>query len=317
MKFHPQIDDNLKLETDDGLIIRVVESRSHSKASEKYLDIEVRFPSGEEFSWSIPTEYRRTGVDLNESTANELKDYIVSYVQSCDPANWAKWREEQEAFWATRGGAVVTKPFFDALASDFKWKSGESDLPVNPNSQRRIQDLKEMGYTLATHTSMTDQATGKKCTHHILMPVPRGGLTGYETISASLKKRIIGLLGSYDAFEGKVVNKDSLLPDHKFPEIRWDDQTRRESLDDLSDDHLGNDFQLLNNQRNQQKRESCRKCFQTGKRPFPYGLPFYYEGGEDWPADVPTRGKDAEYGCVGCGWYDLEQWRRAAKKRLE
>lgn len=317
MKFHPQIDDNLELKTDDGLTIRIIESRSHSKASEKYLDIEVRFPSGEELSWSVPTEYRRTGVDLNESTADELTDYIVSYVQSCSPANWAKWREEQEAFWATRGGAVVTKPFFDALASDFTWKSGESDLPVNPNSQRRIQDLKEMGYTLATHTNMTDKATGKKCTHHILMPVPRGGVTGYETISPALKSRIIALLGAYDAFEGKIIGKHSLLPDHKFPEIRWDDATRRESLEALGDAQLRNDFQLRNNQRNQQKREVCRNCFQTGKRPYPYGVKFYYEGGEDWPADVSTRGKTAESGCVGCGWYDLEKWRQSVKKKLE
>jgi len=45
----------------------------------------------------------------------------------------------------------VTKPFFDKLLS-LKWNSVKHDFPANPNWARRIQDIKELGFTLATAT---------------------------------------------------------------------------------------------------------------------------------------------------------------------
>jgi hypothetical protein len=71
-----------------------------------------------------------------------------------------------------------------------------------------------------------------------------------------------------------------------------------------------NDFQLLTNQRNQQKREVCRHCYQTGKRGLIYGIPFFYKGSIDWNRSIPQRGKEAEKGCVECAWYDIERWRK-------
>ena len=84
-------------------------------------------------------------------------------------------------------------------------------------------------------------------------------------------------------------NQDSLLPDHKFPQKRWDAETRRESLAKLDVTEIKRDFQLISNQRNLRKREVCRKCYQTGNRGTPFGIKFYYVGGEKWPADVPKK----------------------------
>jgi hypothetical protein len=122
------------------------------------------------------------------------------------------------------------------------------------------------------------------------------------------------VLDNYDAYEGK--NGAHLLPDHKFPEIRWDQDSRRPDLTIMDDTMLRHDFQLLTNQRNQQKREVCRTCYQTNRRGFPFGIKFFYEGSETWPCDVPRTGRAAEKGCVGCGWYDLEAWRQALIARL-
>jgi len=36
-----------------------------------------------------------------------------------------------------------------------------------------------------------------------------------------------------------------------------------------------------------------------------YILPFFYEGNENWDPSIPIKGKSAEKGCVGCGWYDI------------
>ena len=289
--------------------------RKHSKASEEY--VEVRFSYGRKsFEWDIPIEYRRTGTHLSDSSEEEILEYIEEVYDKCNPETWTSFRREQDAFWADKSGAAVTRSFFDVLASDFTWKSVKSDLPQNPNWARRVQDLKEMGYTIATRTSMFDSRTQRNSTHLLLIPLPRGGITGYETWTPAVRNRIIQLLDSRDAYEGKRAKKDGLLPDHKFPEIRWDENVRRDDLSQLSDQEIKDDFQLLTNQRNLQKREVCRSCYQTGKRGFPFGIAFFYEGSADWDLTIPKRGLQAQAGCVGCGWYDLEAWRRALNESM-
>lgn len=286
--------------------------RRHSKASESYIDVTFRYDDGTIWEGAIPVEYRRTGVDLAESSA--IEEYLQQAFLYCHPSNYPKWRQEQEVFWLQKE-AEVTKSFFDVLIT-FKWTCVACQLPPNPNWARRIQDLKEMGYTIATHTSKKCPTCGSKKTHIILVPLPRGGISGYEVWSSSLRKKIIDLLGGYDAYEGKTVGKDNLLPDHKFPEIRWGNDTRRHSLEHLADTEIREQFQLLTNQRNLQKREVCRKCYQTGDRGYPFGIQYYYEGDEKWPDTIPKSGKVAEVGCSGCGWYDLQKWRIALNRKL-
>ena len=72
----------------------------------------------------------------------------------------------------------------------------------------------------------------------------------------------------------------------------------------------------MTNQRNQQKREVCRTCFQTGKRGYPFGIKYYYFGSEDWDPNIPQKGKRAERGCEGCGWYDMAKWRQCLLDNL-
>ena len=145
----------------------------------------------------------------------------------------------------------------------------------------------------------------------------RGGNegNGYETWTPALRKRIIKVLGSIDVYEDTF--SPHCLPDHKFSEIRWDDETKGENPDAMADEEIRQKFQLLTNQRNQQKREVCRTCFQTGKRGYPFGIKYYYAGTEDWDPHIPVKGKQAEYGCVGCGWYDIAEWRKQVLSKLE
>lgn len=83
----------------------------------------------------------------------------------------------------------------------------------------------------------------------------------------ALRKRIIKVLGSIDVYEDTF--SPHCLPDHKFSEIRWDDETKGENPDAMADEEIRQKFQLLTNQRNQQKREVCRTCFQTGSADIP------------------------------------------------
>lgn len=303
----------------DGEIIKNIEilgRRKHSKASEEYVDVVFKY-AHLLFSWSIPIEYRRTGVEFSNSTLEEITGYVSKVYEQCTPKNWAKFRTAQEQFWETKPNAIVTKEFFDILASDFSWKSVRQDLPNNSNSQRRIQDLKEFGFTIATHTRMLHEASGEVSTHHLLLPLARGGITGYETWSPALRRKIIQVLGAVDAYEIPGGNLHNLLPDHKFPEIRWVEDSRRANLEALTDEEIQRDFQLITNQRNQQKREACRKCFQTSERPTLFGINFFAEGNKSWPKELPLRGKAAEAGCRGCGWYDISEWRNSLNSRLD
>jgi hypothetical protein len=296
------------------LKIQKLEIRNHSKASEKYIDVIFKYSNGFSYEISVPIEYRRTGTEIDEDGIDEYLEKIYNEVNS---SNWGKWKAEQEIFWSTeKPGATVTRSFFDILSKKFNWCCATCDLPANPNFARRIQDLKEYGYTLATNTKRHCPKCKKNTTQLILLPIRRGGVTGYETWSPAIRNKIIDVLKSFDAFEAKIGRKEGLLPDHKFPEIRWDSETRRDSLEHLTEKDIKEDFQLLSNQRNQQKREVCRTCFQTGNRGVIYGIPFFYKGTSKWSSTIPKIGKSAEAGCIGCGWYDINQWREKLSEKF-
>ena len=205
----------------------------------------------------------------------------------------------------------MTKPIFDMMAKDFSWFV-YNELPATSNPARRLQDLKEAGFTIGTR-----KRAGSRDLEFMLVPKPRGAEGGYEYWSGALRTRIVKLLANHDAYEGKAGNPKHLLPDHKFPEIRWHTDTGRETLEDLTDAQIIHDFQLVTNQRNQQKREVCRRCFDTNMRGYPFGIKYFYSGDEAWPAAVAKAGKAAEQGCIGCGWYDLKAWRASLQAKAD
>lgn len=290
------------------------EFKKHSKASEAYIHVSFSYPT-EKYIWDgwVPVEYRRTGVSIK--TNDELVDYLNDVYTQMDPKNIPQWHKEQESFWAEKKNAQTTKAFYDSLSKG-GWQCVECTLPQNPNWARRIQDLKEFGYTLATDTKRYCPTCGANKTHLIMLPIKRGGIkgNGYETWSPALRKRIIRVLGGIDVYEN--VQSPHCLPDHKFSEIRWDENTKAENPDTMTDRQIKSKFQLMTNQRNQQKREVCRTCFQTGRRGVIFGIPFFYNGSDMWDETIPTKGKDAEKGCVGCPWYDIARWREELLKIL-
>lgn len=85
----------------------------------------------------------------------------------------------------------------------------------------------------------------------------------------------------------------------------------------MTDEEIIKKFQLLDNQRNQQKREICRKCFQENIRGEIYGIKFFCEGTAKWNNSIPKKGKEAEKGCIGCPWYDIKKWREELNERVK
>lgn len=291
--------------------IEIVEAikKPNTKATERYVRVKFTYKDTQTI-WDgyVPIEYRRTGTNIDFNDKDALHTHLNYIYIAMDPKNLSDWNKEQEQFWKTKPKASVTKEFFDTLAKG-GWKCGACDMPRNPNPQRRIQDLKEYGYTIATDLSRFCPKCKRNTSQRILLPIPRVGSqgNGYETWSQELRKKIIKVLGGIDVYEG--TSSVHLLPDHKFSEIRWDENTKVENPDTMTPEEIKAKFQLLTNQRNQQKREVCRNCFQTGKRGTIYGISYFYEGDENWDISIPIKGKEAEKGCIGCPWYDIQKWR--------
>ncbi|MCD8087969.1 MAG: restriction endonuclease [Oscillospiraceae bacterium] len=280
----------------------------NTKASEEYVHVTFKYSDvPAEWDGWVPVEYRRTGVSIPEDDRTKLEEHLNSIYNQMHPSKYQSWKQKQDVYWASTR-SVETKDIFYILA-DGKWHCRNCDIS-NANFARRIQDLKESGYTIATHLNYHCPVCGNnRSTRLQLLPIDRVELAGngYETWSPALRNRIISVLGNFDVYES--TPSRNCLPDHKFSEIRWDDDTKAENPDTMTDAEIRSKFQLLSNQRNQQKREVCRNCFQTGQRGTIYGISFYYERGPTWDADIPTKGKDAEHGCVGCPWYDIARWK--------
>lgn len=135
----------------ENITIVEKERKKHSKASEEY--VHVRFDySGTLWDGWVPVEYRRTGISIKEDEVDRLTVYLNKVYEQMNPINFQSWLKTQEKFWKEeKPNAATTKAFFDSLVKG-GWQCVECTLPKNPNWARRIQDLKEFGYTLATDT---------------------------------------------------------------------------------------------------------------------------------------------------------------------
>lgn len=285
--------------------IYVHEFIDNNKASETY--VRTTFVQNDGFKWDTVVPYVDRRASLNIESEEELAEYLVSIKPYFAKKAMASWKKQE----LKRGliGGSVTPIFFKVLLS---FKEEFENFPANPNSARRIQDIKDAGYTLAS----VPRPKGLKGYNRILLPLPLHAEMGYETFTPQFKARVIRLLKERNAFEARVTAKKALIPDHKFSEVRWDDETKAENSMDMTDEEIIQKFQLLDNQRNQQKREICRRCFQEGTRGTIYGIQYFYKGNEKWDMNIPETGKAAEKGCEGCPWYDIELWRTKLNEKL-
>lgn len=279
--------------------IEILQFREDVKSSEKYVDVIINQRDGFQWEGSIPFYYRRTGLFIENVEdlliyLKSIKNYFTrEYINNFKSKEIKYWKREKNK-------AHVTSEFFHELIK-MEWTS---NFPKNDNPQRRIQDIKERGYTLAS------RRVGKKY-ERLLLPIPKGPNVSYEVFTPEFKKKVFQVLKNENIYELSKKNIHGLIIDHKFPTIRWNSDTAENNHLNMSDEEIKDKFQLLDNQRNLQKREVCRNCFQTGKRGILYGIRFFYKGTDEWDPNIEKVGNLAESGCVGCGWYDLKVWRES------
>ena len=277
--------------------IKVIGFSTHRKASEAYVIISAK--DGNVWNeWYIPYEYRRTNTFID--SAADLAQYIISKKEFLSAVNIENYKKALKRQTSNLFGkrAKVTSGIFKKLLNDCgKWVC--TNLFKNNNPQRRIQDIKERGFTLSTKIE-------RKMTYHMLLPFDIVKAPTYETIPEKVRDAIFKALGNFDAYGNKPVGR-SALPDHKFPEPRWAAGTA-ESNEGLTEEEMRKKFQLIPENANQTKREVCGTFA---------GIEFFYKGDANWPANIPKTGKVAEAGCVGCFWYDMTAWRTALNQLIK
>lgn len=308
----------------NGSDIIALEFLNNTKASEYY--VRTKFIQDNGFEWTsiVPYKYRRTGLELNteEAIANYLKS-VKKYFTKDWMNNWgkkekeecendikAKKKQNEDKLSRGKKATAIVTPYVLLSLLSLKECNNSTELPANRNLQRRLQDLKDRGYTISI------VQYGMEKTTSTLLPFPRYNEMGYETFTKQFKARVIRLLKQRNAFEARTTSEKSLIPDHKFSEVRWNEDTKDINPMEMTDEEIIRKFQLLDNQRNLQKREVCRKCFQDGVRGAIYGIKYFYEGDEKWNPSIPKTGKEAEKGCRGCPWYDIELWRTKLNDEL-
>ena len=132
-----------------------------------------------------------------------------------------------------------------------------------------------------------------------------------KPISTKLAKRIYTLLGGKEiVFEQQRTQKE-LIIDHKFPSQRWI-KAESDNTDLMKDSEILNKFQLLSNQTNLLKSKECDRCVFEGIRGKFMGIKWYYSGDEKWKGSS----MDDEKGCVGCPWYDTQEWKNKLIEQL-
>ena len=123
--------------------------KRNTKASEEYVHVRFSYPDVHK-KWDgwVPVEYRRTGVSIPVEDHQALEEHLNHIYAQMHPSLYPEWVAEQDELWnATR--SVETKEIFNIL-KDGRWHCRNCEIS-NPNFARRIQDIKEMGYTVATH----------------------------------------------------------------------------------------------------------------------------------------------------------------------
>lgn len=135
-----------------------------------------------------------------------------------------------------------------------------------------------------------------------------------------LIKKILLFYNYIDVIEQRKRPRHELIIDHRFPMERWGEHEKKQDPK-MSEEEIKSKFQLLKKDdtgnHNLLKSRACENCIRTGKRGTPFGIRFWYKGDENWPDDIPEKGKEAEQGCVGCGWYNFEKWRETLNQKLE
>lgn len=236
----------------------------------------------------------------------EFEEYLEKVYDSLRPSNVEIWKTKVTKMYSN--DTKKAELFHNLFKKINERVPIKDSLPGNSNPQKPLQYLREDGLCIMTERNEIPS-------YRLIEGIMTKGFES-ESIPPKLKKRVLEVFNKIDAVSGTTMSEKLLIAEHKFPEERWGDRIA-DPNPNLTDEEIKEKFQLFTDQFNKVKREACKKCVATGIRQAPFGINFFYEGNEKWNCKI-EKGKDAESGCMGCGWYDMAKWKeeliKCAKK---
>lgn len=296
---------NSKIQIDDEFFVG-------EKTSDVFKEVVFHYDK-EVWHGVLPKLLVKQGLDLGEADFN---DSLEGNYELLNPQNRKKWIEDSDAKWRKKDSE--TYKVLLALYSG-KWECRVcGPVPkVNPQPAARLGALKKLGYIIGSKRRACN-VCNKKTMHDILIMLPdiesrfEDGNELRAPMSETLKARIKKVLDYKEVCFDVKRSPVELIIDHKFPSQRWNVKESA-NPNDMSEQDIKKKFQLLTNQTNMWKSRHCDHCVKHNIRGDFMGINWYYAGNEKW------NGKDAndEKGCIGCPWYDLEEWKSRLEKRTK
>ncbi len=197
-----------------------------------------------------------------------------------------------------------------AILSDLDWHCGKHELP-GTQPAKAIQILRQKGYLIENRTQMC-AVCGEKTVHRrMLSTEPSSESSIRLALPQKLRRRILAFYKNTEAISLREMQPEQLEIDHRFPQVRW---SQDESFDaDMTDAEIQQRFQLLTRANNLWKSRYCERCKATRERGTYIGIHYFYAGETLWDSAIPD---DDENGCVGCFWYDPQQWRASLNELI-
>ena len=196
------------------------------------------------------------------------------------------------------------------ILSDLQWHCGKHELP-GTQPAKAIQTIRHHGFDVEKKTIYCAVCKDKTVHRRLTSLKPERESVVRMPIPTKLRNRILRLYGKTEAITARAMVAGQLEVDHRFPQTRW---SKDESFDpEMSDDEIRARFQLLTRAHNLWKSRYCERCAQTDERGTFIGINFFYRGGAKWDSSIPAAD---ERGCVGCFWYNPDEWRKALNRKL-
>lgn len=292
------------------------------KMPDMFLEVEFTYPKSMPWKTCVPIFEKYQGINFLDSEKEDVEEWIKQCYEDMAPSNAASWTRGEEEYWKSHEMANKAKPLFDVLNAEDKYHLLEwgcrqctDTSRVNSQAASRIRALKkDHGYHIASK-DMFCPVCKEITKHDLLLRIPRkrGNSQTRYTISSGLKRRIKEHYNYTDAcFDEKFPETtQALIVDHKFPATRWAAGETRNFIS-MTDEQIEAKFQLLTQQTNLQKDRYCFRCFNEKIRGDFFGIKWYSQGNENWEG---SNNSD-ENGCLGCPWYDLQEWKNKFNEYL-
>jgi hypothetical protein len=196
------------------------------------------------------------------------------------------------------------------ILSDCEWHCGKHELP-GTQPAKAIQIIRQHGFNIENSTRYCSVCKDKTVHRRLKSTLPTAESYIRLQLPSILRERVLKLYNNTEAITMRKMIPNQLEVDHRFPQVRWSkDEYYNISM---SDKELRNKFQLLTREHNLWKSRYCENCKKTGVRGTFIGINYFYIGSELWDKNIKD---DNEKGCIGCFWYNPDEWRKNLNEEL-